>query len=171
MTSRVGRDLSGTHLAASVVVVTAVACAQALGLFGGGSPSIIAPCPLPFVLLAFGPVTPYGLPLLVAAVVCFWCAPLLRGDGRIPTRTVVLAWLVAVTSLGWFVSAAVQRLNSDGPLYTATMIAASAALGTVTMFTLRRAQREPGIRASALAHGCLFAWFVSYAYPWFGEVP
>jgi hypothetical protein len=84
-----------------VALVAAAASAQALGLFGGGSPSMLAPCPLPFVLIAFSPITPYGVPLILAAFALVWCIPLLRGDDQVPRRTIVFAWLLGVTSLGW----------------------------------------------------------------------
>jgi hypothetical protein len=161
----------GTLWTIGVAAVAAVASTQALGLFGGGSPSMFAPCPLPFVMLAWGPLTPYGVPVVVAISVILWCLPLLRGIGYVPVRTVVLAWLVGLTSVAWFVSAAVQRSNTDEPVYTSVVIGASVLLGSATMLSLRRARRKPGIPASAFAHGFLFVWFVSYAYPWFGEVP
>lgn len=132
---------------------------------------MLAPCPLPFALVAFTPVTPYGVPLLVAAFALAWCIPLLKGNGHIPVRSIVFAWLVGLTSFGWFAWAAVQRLNSGGPLYTVVVVGASCILALGTALALRSARRSPGIRASALAHGILLIWFVSYAYPWFGEVP
>jgi hypothetical protein len=161
----------GRRLAVGVAAVTALASTQALGLFGGGSPSVFAPCPLPFVLIAFGPATPFGVPVIVATFVMLWCLPLFRGDGRVPTRTVILALLVGLSSAGWFASVAFQHLNVDGPLYAAIMLTASGVLAGATTFALRHARRQPGLRPSALAHACLFIWWVSYAYPWFGEVP
>jgi hypothetical protein len=154
-----------------VAVVGAAASAQAIGVFGGGSPSVLTPCPWPFVLMAFSPITPYGVPLIVAAFALAWCIPLLRGDGQVPRRTILFAWLVGLTSLGWFASAAVQGLNWDGPLYVAVTTGASCILALGTAVALRSARRTPSIRASALAHAILLTWFVSYAYPWFGEVP
>ena len=161
----------GWPWALAVAVLAATASAQSLGLFSGGAPSVFAPCPLPFVLIAWSPVTPYGVPVLVAIFALAWCAPLFRGRSHIPARTPLLAWLVGLTSFGWFASAAVQRLNSDGAVYTIVVVGASLVLGASSVLAIRCARKAPSLRASAIAHACLLVWFVSYAYPWFGEVP
>lgn len=171
METQIENRVAGCRWALAVAGLAALASAQALGLFGGGAPSLVAPCPLPFVMIAWSPVTPYGVPLVVAIFALVWCAPLLRGRSHIPTRSLLLTWFVALTSLGWFVSAAIQRLNSDGPVYTAVVVGASLLLGASSAFAIRRARKTPSLRASAIAHACLLVWLVSYAYPWFGEVP
>ena len=162
---------NGTISGIAVALVAAFASAQALGHFSGSSPSAVAPSPFPFVLLAWTPITPYGVPVLVALFVALWCGPLFKGSGYVPARTVVLAWIVGLSSAAWFVSAAIRRLSSAGPLYTTVVVGASLLLAATTFILIRRARREPGISASALAHGSLFVWLVSYAFPWFGEVP
>ena len=161
----------GKRWVVGVAVVTALASAQALGLFGGGSPTVFAPCPLPFVFIAFSPVTPYGVPVLVAVFVAVWCWPLVRGNDQVPTRTIVLAWIVGITSIAWYVAVVIQDLQTASLAYSAIMAGASTSLAVATLLTLRQARRHPAIWRSALAHGILFVWLVTYSYPWFGEVP
>jgi hypothetical protein len=96
---------------------------------------------------------------------------LLLGQPSVPRRTVLLTAVVGATSFVWFAAARLLRLNSDGPGYTAVTALASLLLFLATMAWIHRSRQRPSLAASALAHGTLFVWLVSYAWPWFGEVP
>jgi hypothetical protein len=149
-----------------------LALAQALGFFGGGSPSMVSPAPLPFVVLAWwSPIGPVGVVALAGLLSLAWCTPLVKGQARIPLRTVVLATVVTVSSLFWFVAARLQHLNPGLTAYTVVTATASLLLCSLTALVVYRGRRHPSITASAIAHSTLFVWLFSYAFAWFGEVP
>lgn len=163
--------LVGVAWGLTVSLASMAASAQALGLFGGGSPSVASPAPFPLVLLAWSPAGFFGVAAVVGLMPFAWCASLILGRPKIPARTIVLMAVAAVLSLAWFVSTQVQDLNTGGAVYTATTAVLSGLLFGVAAVLVYHGRRQPSLARSGSAHLVLFVWLFSYAFPWFGEVP
>src|SRR5580698_4820856 len=85
-------------------IFLALVVAQAMGLFGGSSPSIWSPAPFLLVVPVLLGV-PYLLVLSVfIAIFCVWSPALFRGEHRTPRRTVVLYVVFGVLSAASFVA-------------------------------------------------------------------
>ncbi len=144
-------------------VALQIAVLQALGLFGGGSPSLTAPTPMPLALLAL-----HFLPAVALPTLAFWLwtVPLFSGATEFPRRSVVLLVVGGALSVLWFAAAAWQRLGVGWPLPLLSVglfLVAAALAGSCRL--------RPSFWKNALAHWLLFAWLGSYAFAWLGEVP
>src|SRR6185369_16219491 len=105
---------------AIAAVSLALVGAQALGLFGGGSPSIWSPAPFVLVVPAL-----IGVPALLVvfafvAIFVVWSPALFRGESSIPRRTTVLYVVFAVLSAASYVSGWHYGIEYQGLRYTAT---------------------------------------------------
>jgi len=159
------------HALAVAAVSLALVVAQALGVFGGGSPTILSPAPLLFVLPVF-----IGLPVLLIlflflAIFCVWSPALLRGEVSTPRRTLVLYVVFAVLSTAWYVTGWHYGAQYEGLKYTVTCAVLSAASFSLCSLLLWRSYASPSYLRSLVAQFALFAWIGSYAVVYLGEVP
>ena len=161
----------------SVVVGGAIfvgtATAQALGLFGGGSPTIASPVPVPMVLpLLFG-VPHFIVPVVIALFFLGWVSPvLIRADAQptYPLRSWVLLALVGVASLTWYRTGWSYGERYEGLEYTLWCAGLSAALFVLALIAAITASKWRHHSSYIVANAITFAWIGTYAFPWFGEV-
>ncbi len=149
----------------------ALVAAQAIGAFGGGSPTITAPAPLLLVVPAL-----LGLPapvviLLFTACFLLWLPSLHKGRPALPTRSVALAVAVAVVSSAVYATNWSYGLRYQGLAHTAACLALSLLFAACTLGAVCRARKRPSFKAVLAAHTLTFVWLASYAFPYLGETP
>ncbi len=152
--------------------VVAVVSAQALGQFGGGSPLILTPSPIPFVV----PILILNLPVVLAISLftlafLIWRPALFHGAVGVPIRTLALFAITSVLSFVWFISSWSYGLKYEGRTYTVVCALLSAALFSVSGFLLWRARTAPSFVTALLSQTTIFLWLASYALPYLGETP
>lgn len=156
---------------AVAAVSLALVVAQALGLFGGGSPSIWSPAPFLLVIPAFMGVPPLLVLLSFVAIFCVWSPALLRGESSTPRRTTVLCVAFGVLSAAWYASGWRYGVRYEGLAYTVTCAVLSTALFSFCSLLLWRSHAAPTFLRSLMAQFALFAWIGSYAVVYLGETP
>jgi len=159
---------------AGAIVVTAVA-AQSLGLFGGGSPTIVSPLPYPFVLAVFSGVPSFLLPPLVGLAFVLWDPrPLLRtatsANDSLPRRTYLLVAAVALLSGTWFSVGWTYGVTYQGYEHIVICAAFGAVLLIATILQSWVTIRSRNRAHTIATHVILFAWASSYAFPYLGEL-
>jgi len=151
--------------------VVGLAAAQSLGLFGGGSPSVISPCPIWLVVPIF-----LGVPAIVAvavltAIFLVWRPSLFQGATAVPIRTYVLWGVITILSGIWIVAGWRYGLKYEGSGYTTVCALVSLAFFCLSAFALWQARKTPSFTNALLAQTLLFVWLASYALPYLGETP
>jgi hypothetical protein len=149
----------------------ALIVAQALGLFGGGSPSIWSPVPFLLVVPAFMGVPALLVLFVFVATFCSWSPALFRGEPSTPRRTIVLYVVCGISSVASFVVGWRSGIEYEGLTYTVTCAVLSAAWFSVCSLFLWRAYASPTFLRSLIAQVTLFAWIGSYAVVYLGETP
>jgi len=145
--------------------------AQALGLFGGGSPSIWSPAPFPLVIPAFMGVPPLLVLFLFVAIFCVWSPALVRGESSTPRRTTVLYVVVGILSVVSYATGWHYGIQYEGLRYTVTCAVLSAVLFSLCSLLLWRSYASPTFLRSLTMQFALFAWIGSYAVVYLGETP
>ena len=152
-------------------LLLALVVAQAMGLFGGSSPSIWSPAPFLLVIPVLLGV-PYLLVLFVfVAIFCFWSPALFRGEPRTPRRTIVLYVVFGILSAASFVEGWHSGIQYEGLTFTATCAVVSAACFSICSLFIWRSNASPTFLRSLTAQVALFAWIGSYAVVYLGETP
>lgn len=159
------------HAFALAVISLALVVAQALGAFGEGSPTILSPAPLLFVIPAFMDLPVFLVPFLFLAIFCVWSPALLRGEARNPRRTLVLYVVFAVLSTAWYVTGWHYGAQYEGLRYTVTCAILSAALFSLCSLLLWRSHASPSFLRSLITQFVIFAWIGSYAVVYLGQTP
>src|SRR5277367_4437235 len=113
---------------AVATVCLALVVGQALGLFGGGSPSIWSPAPFLLVIPALMGVPALLVLFLFVAIFCVWSPALLRGEATIPRRTIVLHVVFGILSAASYASGWHYGIQYEGLRYTVTCALLSGAL-------------------------------------------
>ena len=152
------------------ILLMAVA-AQSVGAFGGGSPTVAAPSPLLLVLPLFNRVPVIVVLGLAALSFWAWAFQLFRRDGTVPRRTLWLFGLVVVLSVMWFALGWKLGMEHEGVEFTLGTAALSFGLATAIALLLRAGRRSPAVGTSLAAQWLLFAWILTYAFPYLGETP
>lgn len=151
--------------------IVGLIAAQALGIFGGGAPTVISPGPVPLVVLVL-----LGLPisLVILAFVgwyLWWCPSLYSGLPRFPMRSIVLFVTLVVLSAAAFVGGWDYGVKYQGFNYTLTCLLISLLLAAACGVAVWLARKAPSFSRSLAAQFLIFAWLVSYAFPYLGETP
>jgi hypothetical protein len=149
----------------------ALVVAQALGLFGGRSPSIWSPAPFLLVLPAFMGVPALLVLVVFVAIFCFWSPALFRGEPRNPRRTLVLLIVFGILSAASFIEGWNSGIEYQGLTYTATCALLSATFFSICALLLWRSYSSPTFLRSLITQVALFAWIGSYAVAYLGETP
>jgi hypothetical protein len=153
-------------------LLTAGAATVSLGLLPTmGSPTILAPAPFLLAIPGFLGVPPLLLPPMAGFLCGLWCFRIARGNSTIPVRTLVLAVVIAAGSVWWFASGWRLGVQYEGRGFVQVTASASAGLVLLTACALFYGRKRPSIGATTLAHGLLFVWLFSYAFPYLGETP
>jgi hypothetical protein len=152
-------------------LLVALAAAQSLGAFGGGSPTILSPVSVP---LAIPALLGAPLPLVVltfAGIFWLWCFQLFNGTPLVPRRTTLLLGVMAALSTASFAIGWDYGIRYQGLTYTITCVVASTAMLACCAFILWRARKRASFSGSVLLHTLTFVWLASYAFPYLGETP
>jgi hypothetical protein len=148
-----------------LLLVEAGAC------FLSGTPSLISPTPMPLIVpILWGVPFPLvlALPILIFWV---WVRPLRSGRSVGPRKTWFLFLATGALSSAWFVSGWNYGLRYQGGVYTRTTAGLSAVLGSIVLVLLLRGKDRSTPSLGLVTQSLLFAWIVSYAFPWLGELP
>lgn len=150
----------------SLILLSAIS----LGLFCR-VPSILSPGPVLLVipLMAWTPVL--FIILIPAAFFWIWSAYLFYGVPKLPKRTKILGYVIAVLSLSYFASSWSYGVRYQGLLFTIVCAAISAALLTLFILAVRKNEKSGSFASNLLASWLLFAWVFTYAFPYLGETP
>jgi hypothetical protein len=157
-------------LAVASVSLAAIV-AQALGLFGGASPSIWSPAPLLLVIPALAGVPVLLVLLSFVAVFCVWSPALFRGESSTPRRTTVLYVVFTILSAAFYASSWHYGVQYQGLRHTVTCAVLSASLFSLCSLLLWRSYASPTFFRSLATQFALFAWIGSYAVAYLGETP
>jgi hypothetical protein len=156
---------------AVAAVSLALVVAQALGLLGGGSPSIWSPAPFLLFIPAFMGVPALLVLFLFVAIFCVWSPALFRGESSTPRRTIVLYVVFGILSAASYASGWHYGIQYEGLRYTVTCAVLSTALFSLCSLLLWRSYASPTFLRSLTTQFALFAWIGSYAVVYLGETP
>src|SRR5262249_13169109 len=129
-----------------------------------------APFPYTLAILAWF-IHPALAPWIAAAVFWVWRIQLFDGIARIPTRTILLFFLVSALSASSFYAGWSYGIRFQGQAFTMTTSVLSGCLGITSGLLLCGALLRPSFGRSVLAHCALFTWTFSYAFTYLGEFP
>ena len=152
----------------------AIVCLGSVGLLGGrgGTPSLSAPASAVLVIPLFiselwGTVALGLWPLAFAG----WARPQLLASGAFPVRSMGLWAAVQLSSVLWFAAGWKLGLRYQGSEF----VWGSLALGLLISLGVAglgfSCRKKPSFIRSLTAHWLLFAWIVTYAFPYLGETP
>jgi hypothetical protein len=153
----------------SGVVVFAIA-AQALGMFGGGAPTVLTPRPIVLVVPIFRGVPGFGAVTLFLLIFWTWQPSLFSGVSKIPVRSLVLVGLTTVLSIAWFIGWSFG-VKYQGGGYTLLCALLSAIFMFGTILIAWRGRKAPSFLGSLSFDTVLFGWLATYALPYLGEMP
>ncbi|MGO9243797.1 MAG: hypothetical protein ACLPT4_06305 [Verrucomicrobiia bacterium] len=147
--------------------------AQSLGVWVPGGASIITPLPFPLIWLAFASDGAFLLVIALLPSLAFWLwSPgLFRGKATIPIRSIILFAIGLVASIVWFVGGWRYGLKYESLTYNISTALFSAVLAVCTGVLILRTRKSPSFTLSLLTHFVLFAWLITYAFPYLGELP
>jgi hypothetical protein len=152
----------------------AVVAANAVGMFGNGSPNILSPGPLTLVLPAFMGVPTQLLPILGALLFALWEVPILLGrpeQSVLPIRSWILLALVAALSTAFFSASWAYGEKYEGHAFTLACAYLSACLFVASSLCGVFAFRRRSFALRLLAEALTFVWLFTYAFPYLGETP
>lgn len=152
-------------------ILLGIASAQAFGAFGGGSPSLASPAPLPTTLTAMLGVPWVVISLIVGGLFCFWCKQLFTRQAAVPLRTWILFFITTALTAAWYLAGWNYGLKWEGKIFTYGCAVISGLLFLMCGLSLFLAKQRKSFPASMVAHLLLFVWIFSYAFPWLGETP
>lgn len=154
----------------AAVVVALIGC-QSLGLFGGARPTLMAPEGFPLILpIAMG--LPHWLVVLAwGGAFVAWNPALLKGSAAVPPRTVALWLATAYLSAAHFLVSWRTGLVFAGPLFTFGSFLLNVIMFAACSKLLQRARAAPSFERALVVQLSLFAWVLTYAFPYFGEAP
>ena len=149
--------------------------ALSMGLFGGGSPTLLAPAPIPHVLLVIAGVPAFASVLIPALLFVIWNPrPFTdRLEGSLPAfpkRTWVLLAVLAAGSAAWYVGGWKLGVDYEGFRYMMFCAGVSAVYFALSLVMATIASRRRNVNANIASHFFIFAWLSTYAFPWLGEV-
>jgi len=150
----------------SLILLSAIS----LGLFCR-VPSILSPGPLLLVIPLFAWTPVLFIVLIPAVFFWIWSSYLFYGVSKLPRRTKILGYIIAVLSVFYFASSWRYGVRYQGLLFTIVSAAISAACVILFIVTVRRNERNESFASNLLATWLLFVWVFTYAFPYLGETP
>lgn len=161
------RKRIATMIAAMALTVFA---AFSAGFFDLGWTPFLHPFPMLLavpMLFGLGWFSLVLVPLLYLA----WAPQLLRGEPRVPLRTVIAYWSILALSCLYFWSSWRYGVRYQGLSFTRGAGILNLCMAITLGVVLRLVRKKPSFSRSLVAHWLLFAWALSYAFPYLGEGP
>jgi hypothetical protein len=162
--------LSPKRLTFGVALILAPLTAWTTGLIGHGhAPTVIKPLPFPWVWLAwaFG----WAIPVLPSAMFWLWCGSLFYGKPTGRNRTRATAFLVGLLSILWFYAGWAYGLKYQSLLFDVVSAICSLLFAAAIAAILASSRRTVSFTWSLTANFLIFAWLLTYAFPYLGELP
>ena len=155
----------------SALLLVAVVAAQSIGAFSQPFSSVFVPIPIFVVLPAF-----MGVPLTICATVpavALFClnSGLFVGASGTPERNWYIYFVMAIVSLILYGSSLASGWQNPKRDIVLACFALDLAFIAVIPLLFWRAARAPSFGRALAAHTVFSLWFVSYAFPIFGELP
>ena len=123
--------------------------------------------PLSIVLFIFGGWLALGI---VPVVMWLWNPAAFAGGDNIPKRSIVLFLFLATLSIFYCFISWPYGIEYQGQFHTVVVILLNATLITALLLLGWLGWRRPSFRKSLAFHWLLFAWVISYAFPYLGEL-
>lgn len=154
---------------ATLVAAFVLALLNVWSMIGSGSPTVTTPLPFPWVVLVFvvGPaelVLPVGLFWL-------WGKPLFQGKATSRKRTRAAVLVIGCLSFMWFRVGWDYGLRYQNVRYNLMTAIGSFMFAVVIALILTSPRRTDRFAWSLTANFLLFAWLLTYAFPYLGELP
>lgn len=155
-------------------LLLAAVAAQSVGMLPGGTqgmPTITAPASVVMMLPLFNEV-PLGV-VLVAVPLLFWAwaSPLFAARAQMPPRTIWLFRTLVILSIAWFAAGWKYGLQFEGRAFTIGTAAVSVLCVALVELLVRRSRRSPSFAVTLAATWLIFAWTLTFAFPYLGETP
>lgn len=146
-----------------------------IGVFVSGFPTVLCPFPaltvIPVFILSQWNLE-YAAVLIPALLFLAWNPQLIRGEGKIPKRSLILLVLLVVLTAVDLVGDWNGGIKYHGSRYTAVVCSINILwVGFLALGFHRTVIKTPTFRTSLFLHWVLFAWVSWYAFPWLGELP
>ncbi len=125
--------------------------------------------PIPLLML-FGPPS-FLLILLSGPILWMWNAEAFEGGTAIPLRSTVLFVITATLSLINGITGIMSGIEYHGKLHTVTGLVISAVCLATLIIIRIWAWRKSSFTLNITFHWLLFAWVLTYAFPYLGELP
>ncbi len=154
-------------LLATVAVM--LIAAQSLGLFVGGSLTLVSPWSFALIVPTLIGIPPWLVPLLWGGAFIAWHPALLRGAAAVPPRTVGLWLAITMLSAAYFVVSWRAGAMFQGRLFTGICLAVNLVAFGVCSLLLRRAHVKPSFARTLSLQLSLFVWISTYAFPYLGS--
>ena len=132
---------------------------------------LTAPASLVLILPLFSDV-PLAVVLAVPPILFWaWAPHLFSGRHEVPRRTIWLFGTLVVLSIVWFVVGWKDGLQYEGLDFTVGTAAISLMCAALIALLLRRSRRSSSFEAALGATWLIFAWVLTFAFPYLGETP
>jgi hypothetical protein len=148
--------------------ILALLSAWTTGMIGPAIPTLATPLPFPWFLLVILGGAFLALP---TGLFLIWGWPLFYGRPTSRKRTRAAAAVIGLLSLVWFRGGWDYGLKYQDFHYTLTTAIGSFVFAAAIAAILASRKRADRFTWSLTANFLLFAWLLTYAFPYLGELP
>jgi hypothetical protein len=127
--------------------------------------------PLAFVLPQMAGLPRPLLTLLPPAAFWLWSHQLFRGIPEVPARSSVLLAVLLIAGTTWIAHGWRGGLSYQGRGYVLTMSCIHLTISGALLLFWSRLRRKPSFVGSLCFHAAVPAWLITFAFPYFGELP
>jgi hypothetical protein len=155
-------------------IITVISgCSLALVTWQSVSAKIPEPwAPFSMLHVILGLATGSSLLFFSWATIAFWVwnSGAFNGNPDVPKRSIVLYGILTALSIWHNVVGIPYGLRYQGKAYTVIVTSVNFALILILASLLVYSRRAPSFAKSLCFHWLLFAWLLSYAFPYLGEL-
>jgi len=155
-------------------IITVISgCSLALATWQSVNAKVPEPwAPFSMLHILLGLTTGSSLVVFSWATIAFWVwnPGAFNGEPDVPKRSIVLYSILAALSILHNVVGISYGLKYQGKAYTIIVTSVNFALVLILASLLIHSRRAPSFAKSLFFHWLLFAWLLSYAFPYLGEL-
>jgi hypothetical protein len=155
-------------------IITVIAgCSLALVTWQSVNANVPEPwAPFSIFHVILGLASGSGILVFSWATAAFWVwnPGAFNGKSDVPKRSIVLYGILAALSILHNVVGISYGLRYQGKVYTVIVTSVNFALILIIASLLIHSRRAPSFAKSLFFHWLLFAWLLSYAFPYLGEL-